>query len=268
MDSYRYEELTQLAESVAEENFSEGRTNLISIIDKNPIIIIRGNYECYFVGILRYEADRFYLYLNMDQLHEDNNPRIRFTIAHELGHYFIDEHRNLLKQGVSLSFNKQQNNYFIEKEANHFASFLLMPRQRFITRAFDFENGLIAILGLAKEFETSIECTSIQYIILNCCTGIIIRWNEDFSVKFVLASDSLSKITGIASKPTVKINSKYILDIFQGANPITNEIFERATKLSRWVASVPPNSKNDLIGLEQTFKMGNYGGITLINFVN
>jgi Zn-dependent peptidase ImmA (M78 family) len=159
LEPERFEELALLAESIAEENFGAGKTDLLLILQKNNISLIKGNYETYFLGNLVHQSRQFYLYLNMDMLTENQYPRIRFTIAHELGHYFIDEHRNLLKKGTSLSFNQKHNNLLIEKEANHFASFLLMPTQRFLAAAASLPVGLPAILYLAGSFESSIDCT-------------------------------------------------------------------------------------------------------------
>jgi Zn-dependent peptidase ImmA (M78 family) len=54
--------------------------------------------------------------------------RINFTIAHELGHFFL--HRNLFPKGFKCSNEKIENWEYptdIEKEANEFAAYLLMP---------------------------------------------------------------------------------------------------------------------------------------------
>lgn len=268
MDSERFEEIILLAESIANENFIDGKTDLLSIVAKKEIVLIEGHYEDYFLGNLLHASNKFYLYLNRTKLSNDQNPRIRFTIAHELGHYFLDEHRNLLKSGISLSFNKQQTGYLLEKEANHFASFLLMPREKFLKRASEFENGLLAILSLANEFEVSIACTSIHYMELDCCSGLLIRWNEDNSLGFSNCSSSLSSKINIKAKPSIKLNTLYLDDI---KSELVNrkdpyDILEKATTLSKWIASIAPNSTKDLIALEQTIKLGNFGGLTLITY--
>ncbi len=268
MNSERFEELALLAESIAEENSHNGKTDLLSIIYKKKIQLISGNYEDCFLGNLVHDTDRFYLYLNMDLLSANHNPRIRFTIAHELAHYFIDEHRNLLKQGISLSFNKEHSNFYIEKEANHFASFLLMPRERFRGRAAAHEPGLPAILNLSNEFETSIDCTSIHYSMLDCSAGLLVRWNENDTIKFYCVSKTLSDLINLNSKPIIKINTSYLAmikkELMERENPY--EIIEKATTLTQWVATIPPDSKSNLTALEQTIKLGTYGGMTYINY--
>lgn len=51
--------------------------------------------------------------------------RKRFTVAHELGHYFL--HEDLLKDGIVDSLNRDGAENKIEYEANDFAANLLMP---------------------------------------------------------------------------------------------------------------------------------------------
>jgi hypothetical protein len=263
----RFEELALLAESIAEENFKEGKTDLPSILQKNNITLVKGNYETYFLGNLVHHSKEFYIHLNMDMLNENQYPRIRFTIGHELGHYFIDEHRNLLKKGTSLSFNQQHNGLAIEKEANHFASFLLMPTQRFLAAAASLPNGLAAILFLADTFESSIDCTSIQYIKLNCCTGLLIRWNENNTIKTAFCSDNLARILNLGNRPLLKKQETYLENLkTEFSNSPPYEIVERATPLSRWVATIEPGALDDLMCLEQTIKLGKYGGLTLVIF--
>lgn len=67
----------------------------------------------------------------------DNTGRRNFTIAHELGHYFLD---HLKKASFLADLNNtiSENNavaHPIEREANYFATCLLMPEEK-IRRAF------------------------------------------------------------------------------------------------------------------------------------
>lgn len=58
----------------------------------------------------------------------------RFTLAHELGHYFIDQHRRGLEEGKVRSHGSVvefESELPIEQEADTFAASLLMPRERF-----------------------------------------------------------------------------------------------------------------------------------------
>src|SRR5690606_11048296 len=87
-----------------------------------------------FDGMTVYSNDQFYIHLNTDNSNREDTERGRFTLAHELGHYFIDAHRIGLKRGVlkphPTLINKKRFNS-IEREADYFASCLLMPEIRF-----------------------------------------------------------------------------------------------------------------------------------------
>ncbi|AYL96536.1 ImmA/IrrE family metallo-endopeptidase [Mucilaginibacter celer] len=265
MDTERFEEIAELAEAIADEHFVNGRTDLQGILDEKNIRVIKGNYEDYFLGNLVHHSRKFYLYLNMDQLSETHQPRVRFTIAHELGHFFIDEHRNVLKKGTSLSFNTNHNNLVIEKEANHFASFLLMPPSKFKAAAAKLQYGIEAVLSLSQRFESSIDSTVIQYLKLNCCPGLMIRWNEDQSVKSWLCSSSLCELTGIKARPYIKTISNYFGELKDQF--VIDGIFsiqERAVNLSTWLPSIKCQSPEDFVAIEQTIKLGKHGGLTLL----
>ncbi len=173
--------------------------------------------------------------------------------------------------GVSLSHSPNYSYYSripTEIEANHFASHLLMPKTRFIKKAKKLEPGLNSVLSLKDVFDTSMECTSIHYINLDVLPCMFIKWKPDLSYSYSSYSQSFSALTGIKGKPIIRINKGYLTDIFDSIdNSIPKvEYVEEATTLSNWVATIPPGSKRDLIGLEQTFKWGDYGGFTFLVF--
>ncbi len=76
-------------------------------------------------GYLRREGDRWTLGVN--SLHHPN--RQRFTIAHEIGHYFLHREHSSFEDG--LLFRKGLDRNPLEDEANYFASLLLMPAVEF-----------------------------------------------------------------------------------------------------------------------------------------
>jgi hypothetical protein len=91
--------------------------------------------------------------------------RVRFSIAHELGHYFIPPHRQLLLTGLSHNsedcFRGQSD---VEKKADVFASALLIPgvelkrlmqSRRFLT--------LRQLLELADRCKASAQATAFRY---------------------------------------------------------------------------------------------------------
>ena len=99
-----FEEIADLAEDMGNRNLYRGKVNLSKIAKKAGIELIYGHYANHFLGELVHSSRRFYIHLNLDKIPDKKSARMRFTIAHELGHYFIDSHRTKLSKGISLSF--------------------------------------------------------------------------------------------------------------------------------------------------------------------
>lgn len=262
-------ELAELAEQIAEEHLSKGQVNLEKIARKQKIRIIESDYGDGFVGELVHERGKFYIHLN--QTKYDLPGRKRFTIAHEYGHYFNDDHRNKLKQGISLAHPADYSMFSrnpIEKQANHFASNLLMPKTKFIKKCNKLEPGFESVLALKEVFNTSIECTAIRYISLDLVPSMFIKWNVDLSSKYASYTQSFSRISGVGGKPVIKTDKVYLSEVYETYERefMPTGFVERATVLSKWIATVPPGSRRDLVGLEQTIKTGDYGGITFLVF--
>ncbi len=267
----RLNKIASLAEGIAEENISNGKVDLKGIAEKKDISIIYGNYKDAFSGELVHESGRFYIHLNLDELETKNSPRANFTLGHEFGHFFIDEHRNLLLKGESLSHTISREKLVLnntEKEANHFASNLLMPKNRFVSAANQNEYGIEAILTLKDQFGTSIECTAIHYIDMNIFPAIFIKWDENLNFSRFSYNNKFSELASINGIPKIRIEAGYLREIIKEINNVKpkNDYIENATLLSRWIASVKPQSKFDLVGLEQTFKWGKFGAFTFLLF--
>jgi len=95
------------------------------------------------------------------------NPGYRkFTVGHELGHYFLEGHVNhLFRDGqsthVSVSGFVSDNRY--EREADAFAAALLMPKKLFSKASAQFRIGMNSVLALASLCEMSLTSTAIRY---------------------------------------------------------------------------------------------------------
>jgi Zn-dependent peptidase ImmA (M78 family) len=74
-------------------------------------------------GLLVIKDGRASIGLESDQ----SSERMRFTIAHELGHYFL--HRSLKSTFVDEVFARSGTSNRLEREANAFAAALLMPEE-------------------------------------------------------------------------------------------------------------------------------------------
>lgn len=167
--------ISKLAEYIANE-FSDRNLTLLNNIAKfEGVPIHYDNYEDAFDGLLLYDANNkdFHIHINIDNGNKLNSKRGRFTLAHELGHFFVDEHRWGLKYGLlepHTSFHNIDQKSLIEEEADYFASCLLMPKDKFRNYSAELRKqtgtkkfSLDAILGLSNSFQTSVLSTLIRF---------------------------------------------------------------------------------------------------------
>lgn len=162
----RKSELSELAEFIADDYCPKGLVNPLDIVEAKGISYSCGDYGRAFDGLLEHQYGRFFIYINTARLQHAYTPRARFTIAHELGHYFIDEHRNALRSGKvpsHSSFTNFQSTNTVEKEADYFAASLLMPESRLKVdvnrRKFNFN----LLDELSKKYQTSLSSTAIRF---------------------------------------------------------------------------------------------------------
>ena len=163
---HRKTQISELAEFVANE-FSDGNLTLLNkIANFEEVPYYFDNYEDAFDGILLYDSKDFHIHLNIDTGNLENSNRGRFTFAHELGHYFLDEHRLGLKFGIiepHASFHNLNQKSKIEEEADYFASCLLMPQQKFRTQSGGKKFSLDILTNLSHSFQASILATVIRF---------------------------------------------------------------------------------------------------------
>lgn len=98
--------------------------------------------------------------------HIDNEGFIRFTVAHELGHYFLEGHPEYLfprGDGVHRSRSGFVSSDPYEREADFFATALLMPPELFQTALSSAGSGFEAIKQVRWTCKTSITSTAIRF---------------------------------------------------------------------------------------------------------
>lgn len=122
-----------------------------------------------------------------------NEGFIRFTVAHELGHYFISGHAEQLFQngdGVHKSYGEFTSDDRLERQANIFASALLMPHDHFIKEMWRGDADLDGIIRLAELFKTSLTATTIKYA---CCAEIpfAMIMSSGQTVEYCIMSEAL-----------------------------------------------------------------------------
>lgn len=172
---HRKTQICNLAEFVAKEYSDGNLTVLNEIANFEEVSFHFDNYENAFDGMLLFDPanSEFHIHINDYNGNSQNSNRGRFTFAHELGHFFIDEHRLGLKYGLldpHASFHNLNQKSLIEFEADYFAACLLMPtekikkfsieyKRRTGNRIFSFDS----IKGISDSFHTSILSTVIRF---------------------------------------------------------------------------------------------------------
>lgn len=120
-----------------------------------------------------------------------------FTVAHELGHYFIDDHPlAVLSTGKHLSRSGYISKDRYEEEADAFATELLMPWKLIEPLIRAKTGGFGTIKAIADSCESSLLASAIRYTqVTKECVAVIV--SHLGTVEFMTASDSFKQIPGI-----------------------------------------------------------------------
>lgn len=219
----RKKALSKLAVFIAEEFSSDNVTQLETIAEAEQIELHIDHYEDSFDGMLVYDDGQFHIHLNADRGNDLNSNRGRFSLAHELAHYFIDEHRIPLMTGEVAphgSLHDFENNDIVEEEADYFAACLLMPDNFFRNVYTGKKFSLDTSIKLSKIFQTSILATVLRFaeigrhpILAVVSKNNIVKWyakHNDFpNWKFRFTVHKQLPPTTVAGESFTKMNAKY-----------------------------------------------------------
>lgn len=244
------------------------------LLKAHEITLSVGDYGNAFDGLLEHSGGRFHIYCNVRATDYPSSTRVRFTIAHELGHYFIDEHRVALASGQvpsHPSFIDKTGNLIIEIEANMFASHFLLPQQAFRKAVTQAKPGLQSILDIGSTFHVSAQATVIRYV-EECkvpCAAVMFKadrkaWSavspvlQRLDYDILAVSDAAKLPDGFASASAFKASA---------ANGL-GRIFEAPSTASYWFKNVFPSSQRNCVIVEQAVRLGPYGVMALLLFHN
>lgn len=255
----------QLAEYLAETYFPDDPVDPLELAEKQSITTSFGYYEAAFDGLLELRKNRFHIYLNGDRFVDVDHPRARFTAAHELGHYFIDDHRNALIAGISPhpSFTEFATDELAEFQADSFAAALLLPGKRFGAAARNKDACIRSIIDLAKLFNTSMMSTAIRYARSDVAPVSVMLWDE-IRRRWCWSSRAVWELTGNkAYKDTANVPAGSITQslLFSPESPLDGS---RGSTLSQWFPFISPGSPRDRICREEALRLGKYGVLTLL----
>ncbi len=269
MSPGRRREIAQLAEAVSGEYGGDGPVDLARVAFEKGISTSFGAYGNGFDGMLECRDGRFHIYGNLDRLGSPDSSRARFTMAHELGHYFIDGHRNLLVSGAippHLSRCEFESSQLAEQEADHFAANFLMPEIRFREAARGTAAGFECILKLVREFGTSLTSTAVRYVSLDMWPTALIKWHwrgyrwKSFSSS--MFRRHFTRMFEIPGKLTQDCATHKALA--QEPAPACG-FFSAGTLSSAWFPYVKYDDFLDVVLVEEAVPMGRYGALTLLS---
>lgn len=154
--------------------------DLVALANKAGIKIKTDNYNNEFLGMLVLKGRQFTIHLQFGLGDKLNSPQVRYTLAHELGHFFIFRHKARIYRGEGI----REEGYILvgdelaEKEAEYFASCLLMPEEHIapIFHAEPFSHRLL--WDCAGRFKVSVVAIAGRYAIFGP-TPILIVWSTN-----------------------------------------------------------------------------------------
>jgi hypothetical protein len=130
--------------------------------------------------------------------HIDNKPFQRFSVSHELGHFFLPGHIDAVIGTNCIHESRAgfaSNNRY-EMEADRFAAGFLMPRHLFFPALERVGRGLAAVECLATLCKTSLHATAIRY---TQCTRdpVAIVISVGSRIDHCFMSEALKSVDGI-----------------------------------------------------------------------
>ena len=267
-DPRRLEEIADLAESVSSEYCPGKRFNSDPILKEHEITISYGFYDSAFDGMLEHRSNKFHIFCNLDRVESVGSPRARFTVAHELGHYFIDEHRNALSSGSAPAHGSRsefESNLLVEREADHFASHLLMPSAEFEQIASRQKPGLPGILAIAKHFNSSVTSTAIRYVQSDLVPCVVVKWSPSkFQWQWVSTEPFRARLRGVTKTLSSLPHDCSTRIALSGAIAPPCGYFESGTTAASWFPFLNDGDSRNVILIEQAIQLGRFGALTLL----
>ena len=118
-----------------------------------------------------------------------------FSIAHELGHYYLEGHVDYLLGAEG--FHSSRAGFFssdpYEREADLFAAGFLMPEDLFKDSLWKYQKGLSGILKMAELCNTSVTATTIRYAEITDAP-LMIAISKATRIEYCVLSEGLRRL--------------------------------------------------------------------------
>ena len=264
----RHAFISDLAEDVWQAYSRERQAFLDGIANSVGATLSYGDYGDAFDGLLEHKSATFHIYCNTARGQPCNSSRARFTVAHELGHLFIDEHRNALLAGKPphYSFTEHPSDNPVEVEANLFAANILMPTQEFQKALTEVSPGLDGIIDLASTFGVSTQSAAIHFTIKSRKPCAIIMFREGGKPWWSISPELKARGYHWVQKLTpdmIPTECATGVALVDSTTPF-GMVHQNGTVASAWFKAVIKGSQLDGIFIESAIRLGNRGVLTLL----
>lgn len=223
---------------------------------RNILVQPNEGLSCGVSGMLLRHGDSFGIVYNATL---NNEGYQRFSIAHELGHYFLDGHLDQVFQNGTTHHSKA--GYVcsdpFEVEADNFASGLLMPSKPFLRACNSFGDGMEAVRGLATQCKTSLIATARRYIELSdIATALIV--SSDGKVDYAILSNCMKKLPDLSwpSKGSSLPHGTLTHQVWEQPGRVLSAQLDvdRDTDVQEWFGG-----RRSVTAIEEVVGLGKYG---------
>jgi Zn-dependent peptidase ImmA (M78 family) len=264
----RHAFISELAEDIWQTYSGERQVFLDGIANSVGASLSYGDYGDAFDGLIEHRKATFHIFCNIARGQPYGSPRARFTVAHELGHFFIDEHRNALLAGKSphFSFTEHPSDNPVEAEANLFAANLLMPTQEYRKALLEGSAGLNGIIDAASTFAVSIQSSALRFTAIGKrpCAIVMFRdggkpwWDISHELK-AHGYRWMQKLRG----DSVPSDSATGLAMRDGTSSL-GVVRQSGTVASAWFTGIQKGSSHDEMFMESALRLCGRGVLTLL----
>ena len=244
----RDDEIDALADSVLSLYRLSTPVDLAKLAEDEGVELVEGEFGPDFHGRIEYlEDERVFAIYHPGISSEIFPGRVRFTIAHELGHYFIPAHRDmLLKVLVHDSDEDFLPGSNIEKQANRFAAALLLPSKLLMEKMG--RKGflsLVEIKAMANGCCASLQAAAFRYTQFTTEPHLAIV-SEDRRIRYYFASEEAQALgfAGLGNRlvpensATVHAVSDPLRAIKEGATNSEAWFSERYKRAELWEEAI------------------------------
>jgi Zn-dependent peptidase ImmA (M78 family) len=114
--------------------------------------------------------------------------RKRFTIAHEIGHFYMPHHSGEHFQCTAADIARYRSENKFEREANEFASELLLPFRE-VDKALNHPPSMSTIRGIADLYGTSMTATAVK-VAKTTCESVAVVISAAGNIEWAISSPS------------------------------------------------------------------------------